>query len=144
MIKFSLVCASGHDFEAWFSSNEDFDTQCRRKLVLCPDCGGDQISKSLMAPNVGKRSNKNDTLAVAPFSSGLRTEVTEKLRQLKAEIQDSAEDVGAKFPEEARKIHYGEAEARGIYGTASLDEAAGLHEEGIEVFPIPELPEDKN
>ncbi|MEM9332667.1 MAG: DUF1178 family protein [Pseudomonadota bacterium] len=146
MIKFSLICDQDHEFEAWFSSGQDFEKQRKRGLVECPSCGSIKVGKSLMAPRVSgtkKSADQSVPMAAMPQPQ-LTAEMVEQLRQIKKHVEANAENVGEKFPEEARKIHYGESEARGIYGKASLDEAASLAEEGVNVLPIPDLPEEKN
>lgn len=98
-----------------------------------------------MAPSVsGTKKSTDDSQQIANVAPQMPEEVITKIREIKKHIEKNSEDVGDKFPEEARKIHYGEAEARGIYGKASIKEAVGLAEEGVGVVPIPELPEDKN
>lgn len=146
MIKYSLICDKEHEFEGWFGSSEDFDKQCKLGLVECPSCGSSSVSKALMAPGVsGTRKSTDVSVPMAQMPDPKVTaEVMEQLRNLKKHVETNAENVGDKFPEEARKIHYGETEARGIYGKASLEEAANLAEEGVNVMPIPELPEEKN
>jgi len=144
VIRFSLACANGHGFEGWFSSNADFDAQKERGLVDCPQCGSAEVSKSLMAPSVStaKKHEKaqQNQLAMAPEQREMMT----KLRQMVQAVKANAENVGERFPEEARKIHYGEAEARGIFGKASSEEARALTEEGIPVAPLPDFAEDAN
>lgn len=144
MIKYSLVCENSHDFEGWFASGDDYETQRKRRLIACPGCGSHEVSKSLMAPGIPAKNNRKTSVPVAAMNNPVQKEMMNKLREIRKEIEKSAENVGEKFPEEARKIHYGEAEERGIYGKASVEDAAGLVEEGINVMPIPELPEDKN
>ena len=147
MIKFHLICEHEHEFEGWFASNDEFQEQKKRDLLSCPMCDSHKVTKALMAPAV-KPSRKgaiaSSGTGVAMGGGGIAAETMSKLRALRKEIENVAENVGDKFPEEARKIHYGETEARGIYGKASLEDAASLHEEGVNVFPLPELPEDKN
>lgn len=146
MIKYSLICEHEHDFEGWFGSSEDFDKQRKRGLVECPACGSTQISKSLMTPGVAgtkKSTDKSVPMAAMPTPQ-IPAEMMEQLRKIKKHVEANSENVGEKFPEEARKIHYGEAEARGIYGKATPEEASSLVEEGVNVMPIPELPEEKN
>lgn len=139
MISFNLHCDKEHAFEGWFSSNADFDAQVERKLVSCPLCGSHAISKALMAPAVAVSRDKPERpLAMDPD----RREMMGKLRQMVKTVRENSEDVGERFPEEARKIHHGETEARGIIGKASGEEAKALVEEGIEIAPLPELPED--
>ena len=149
MIKYSLMCEKGHEFEGWFSSSEDYDVQNKRGFVTCAICGNANISKTLMAPQVSgtKKSSDADNPSVPMAqmpSPQLPAEMIEQLRKIKKHVEANSENVGDKFPEEARKIHYGEAEERGIYGKASLKEAVDLAEEGVNVLPIPQLPEDGN
>lgn len=142
MIRYSLACDNGHAFEGWFSGSGDFDRQVEAGLLTCPVCNSAVISKSLMAPSVSTARRKEEKQAMA---SGLaQRQAMSRLREAVAAIKANAENVGDKFPEEARKIHYGEADARGIIGEASPEEARSLIEEGIEVAPLPVLPEDAN
>ncbi len=166
MIRYSLACDRGHEFEGWFGSSEDFESQREQGLTECPYCGSHDISKTLMAPSVAT-SRKREAAMVQATSqlpavaeepavpadaapvqfaglSAAQREIIGQMRELKTKLLASAEDVGDKFSEEARKIHYGEAEKRGIYGKASLDEAVELAEEGIDFLPLPDLPEDRN
>lgn len=139
MISFNLHCDKDHDFEGWFSSSADFDAQIERKLVSCPVCGSTAINKALMAPAVSASRDKDTRpLALDPE----KREMMRKLRQMVTAVRENAEDVGERFPEEARKIHHGETESRGIVGKASSDDAKALIEEGIDIAPLPELPED--
>jgi hypothetical protein len=156
MIRYALNCKSGHIFEAWFGSSLDYERQRERNLVECPSCGSREISKELMAPAVstarkrdqgrGQQEGLPATMAAA-IPASLDAEKREKLRELR-EMRDrilaDSENVGPRFSEEARRIHHGEAEQRGIFGQASLEEAAELIEEGISVLPIPEFPGDRN
>lgn len=145
MIKYSLICEQEHGFEAWFGSSEDYDKQRKRGFVECPQCGSKNISKSLMAPGVsGTKKGDANQVPMAAMPPQMPAEMVEKLREIKTHIEKNSENVGDKFPEEARKIHYGETEARGIYGKATVEEASSLVEEGVGVMPIPDLPEDKN
>jgi len=148
MIKYSLLCEQDHDFDAWFGSSEDYERQRKRGFVECPACGSKKVSKALMAPGVSGARKIAGTIQVAqmpgPNMPQIPPEMMEQLRKIKKHVEVNSENVGDKFPEEARKIHYGEAEARGIYGKASLEDAVSLAEEGVEVMPIPDLPEDKN
>ncbi len=142
MIRFSLTCDEGHRFEGWFSSNADFDRQLGANLVQCPDCGSPHVTKSLMAPAVSKGTNRQEKTGLA--MSPQQKEAMGKLKGLVQALKESSEDVGERFPEEARKIHYGEAEERGIFGRASREEARSLIEEGIGVAPLPDFSEDAN
>lgn len=141
VIKFSLICDQDHEFEAWFRSNDDFDRQKKRGFVECPACGSAKVGKALMAPAVST-GRKRETVALA-----LNAEQRQVLAQMKAlaeKVKENADYVGDKFAEEARKIHFGETEARGIYGEASVDEAKALAEDGVPFMPLPVLPEDRN
>jgi len=142
LIRYSLICDNAHAFEGWFSASADFDRQVETGFLTCPVCGSSVISKSLMAPSVSTARKKEEKQAVA--MDLVQKQAVAKLREAVAAIKANAEDVGEKFPEEARKIHYGEADARGIVGQASLQEVKSLVEEGIEVAPLPVLPEDAN
>lgn len=142
MIRYSLVCDSGHAFEGWFSESADFDRQVATGFLTCPTCNSAAISKSLMAPSVSTARRKDEKRAVAMDMA--QKQVMAKMREAVSAIKANAEDVGEKFPEEARKIHYGEADARGIIGKASVEEVRALVDEGIEVAPLPVLPDDAN
>ncbi|PHR22307.1 MAG: hypothetical protein COA37_11295 [Hoeflea sp.] len=139
MIRFSLHCDKEHEFEGWFSSSKDFDGQSERGLVECPICGSREIGKSLMAPAVAvSKDAPARPLAMDPE----RREMMRKLRDMVQAVKQNSEDVGERFADEARKIHHGEAEARGIIGKASADDAKSLIEDGIEIAPLPEFPDD--
>ncbi|WP_075291473.1 DUF1178 family protein [Pararhizobium arenae] len=142
MIKYALVCDNGHPFEGWFSSSADFDGQQARGLVTCPSCNSASISKQLMAPSVATARKKEETRSL--MVNEVHREVASKIREMVKTIRENSEDVGEKFPEEARKIHYGEAEQRGLIGQATLTEVEALLEEGIEIAPLPVLPDDIN
>lgn len=140
MITFSLHCDKDHQFEGWFSSSADFDRQSENGLVECPMCGSHKIEKALMAPAVAvsREAAQAQPLALDPE----KREMMSKLREMVQAVRANSEDVGERFPEEARKIHHGETEARGIIGRASSEDAKALIDEGIEIAPLPELPED--
>lgn len=142
MIRFSLSCDTGHAFEGWFSNNAEFDRQKDSGLLSCPVCGSVAVSKLLMAPAVTTGRQKEATHAIAVDAA--QRAALAKLREAVAEIRAQSEDVGERFPEEARKIHYGEADARGIIGQASAVEVRALLDEGIEIAPLPTLPDDVN
>lgn len=157
MICYRLRCKKGHEFEAWFASSTAYDKQAKAGQLACPRCGVKSVTKALMAPHVAKRSKARrpatiekpaEAPAEAPGAQTQRLaahgELAAAMRKLRAEVEAKSEYVGPRFPEEARKIHYEEAPARGIHGEASLEEAKALHEEGIEFFPLPVLPEDRN
>jgi hypothetical protein len=138
VIVYSLHCPKGHEFEGWFKDSSAFDAQSKSGKLLCPVCNSKKIEKAPMAPalagSVGERN-----LPVEPPKSA--ADELRKARQfmtgLRKFVEDNAEYVGPKFPEEARKIHYGESEERHIYGEASLEDARELIEEGVEVAPLP-------
>ena len=148
MISFSLSCDKGHEFDGWFRNSAAFDEQAEKGILECPVCGSHAVTKGLMAPAIPAKSNTKSDDAKAPVFAGepdpKMAELVEQVRQLRNHVESTADYVGDKFPEEARKIHYEEAEKRGIYGEASLEEARDLIEEGVGVLPIPRVPEDHN
>lgn len=154
MIKYDLRCEQGHAFESWFQSSSAYDSQRKRKLIGCPSCGSMKIEKAIMAPRLsgtkkrGRVEAPSETTAVeAPAPSLVMTQELElraKLKELRDHVVKNADNVGERFPNEARKMHYGDIEHRPIYGEASADEAKSLIDEGIEVMPLPTLPEDRN
>jgi hypothetical protein len=148
MIRYDLICDKGHEFDGWFSDSGAFEKQAKRGFVECTVCGSSRIEKQLMRPNIGAKSNKRADAAPQKMAAGPvdpRLEMMLKMaRDIRKHVQENAEHVGDSFAREARKIHYGEAEERGIYGSATADEARGLIEEGIAVSPLPPLPEDRN
>lgn len=143
MIVFDLSCASGHVFEAWFGSSEDFDTQRARGLLSCPMCGASEIGKAVMAPRVGRKGNQqSETLpAISGPEPVAETEklkaMVEALAQAQREALKNSTWVGARFADEARAIHLGESDLENIHGQATLDEARALIEEGVPVAPLP-------
>jgi hypothetical protein len=142
LIHYNLSCEKDHAFEGWFSSSDDFDRQAEGRLITCPTCGSASVSKQLMAPAVSTARKKDARQALVMDQA--QKETIGKLRELVKSIRENAEDVGERFPEEARKIHYGEADQRGLIGKASADEAIALLEEGIEIAPLPVLPDEAN
>jgi hypothetical protein len=142
VIRYSLHCEQAHEFEGWFASSSDFDRQLQTGFLTCPTCGSNSISKTLMAPSVSTARAK-DSMAALAVENGKR-EMLEKVKEIVTAIKANSEDVGDKFPEEARKIHYGEADQRGIMGKATVEEAKALIDEGIGIAPLPVLPEDAN
>ena len=141
MIRYTLICDAEHEFDGWFRSADDFDHQKKRGFVSCPVCHSAKVEKALMAPAVST-TRKQEKIAVA-----MGDQQRKALAQLKAladVARKSADYVGDKFAEEARKIHFGESEARGIYGEATVEEARGLVEDGVEFMPLPVFPDDQN
>ncbi len=151
MIRYSLRCETGHEFESWFQDSAAYDKQVKRKLVACPICDSVKVEKAIMAPRIArKRGDKrtparpNESQAPTPMLMSQEHELRTKLRELRDFVKSNAEDVGQRFPSEARKMHYGEIKHRPIYGEATPDDAKSLVEEGVDVMPLPVLPEDRN
>jgi hypothetical protein len=161
MIKYALACEQAHEFESWFPSSEAFETQARRGFVTCPICNSLKVQKQIMAPRVA-RTDKGEPEAAArapvPVQAPLQApepqplallsekerEIRSMLKALREHVTKTAENVGERFADEARKMHYGEIEHRSIYGDANPVEANALLEEGIQVYPLPILPDDRN
>lgn len=148
-----LSCLSGHVFEGWFGSEDDFSSQSTRGLVQCPVCGSSSVHKKLSAPrlNLSRAKAPDDsTPAISgtpsgaslspPMSAEMQAELQNALAKVIRHVLASTDDVGDRFAEEARRIHYGETEERAIRGQATADEAKELVEEGIELMAIP-IPE---
>ncbi len=148
MIKYALACEQAHEFESWFPSSEAFETQRKRGFVTCPYCGSARVEKQVMAPSVARKDKLPDAPVPGPqpvaVLSDREQEIRAALRALRDHVMKNAENVGKGFVEEARKMHYGEAEERSIYGEADLAEARALLEEGIDVLPLPVVPDDRN
>jgi hypothetical protein len=156
MIRYALVCERRHEFESWFRNSAAYDKQAVRGLVNCPHCGSAKVEKAIMAPRLaGARKAKAqgapetaarppETTSPVAMISPQEHEFRAKLKELREHITKNADNVGKKFPEEARKMHYGEIEHRSIYGEATPDDARELHDEGIEFFPVPTLPDERN
>jgi hypothetical protein len=168
MIRYDLMCGARHRFEAWFRSSGEFDRLALADELRCPFCGSAEVEKALMAPAVSgtrtegravlaepaegqspttagppKPEPQADKLAAAAGDPRLKG-MLEEMRRIRREVLESADYVGKRFPEEARKIHYQESEKRGIFGEATAEEVRSLLEEGVEVHPLPVLPEDRN
>jgi hypothetical protein len=169
MIRYTLNCEHGHTFESWFQNSAAYDKQAKRALVTCPVCGSAKVEKAIMAPRLARAEAAASAEALPmPFPatpanlpapqpplpapgktpvaimSPQERELRKKLKELREHVTKNADYVGPRFPEQARKIHYGEVEHRSIYGEASPDEAKALHEEGIEFHPLPILPDEFN
>jgi hypothetical protein len=164
MIRYALNCDHGHTFESWFASSAAYDRQAKRALIACPVCDSTKVEKAIMAPRLGRSDAVEPPepkklpmtapplpppaagAAHAPVAvmSPPEHELRKKLKELRDHLTKNADYVGPRFPEQARKIHYGEIEHRSIYGEASPDEAKELHEEGIEFHPLPILPDEFN
>jgi hypothetical protein len=160
MIRYALICRQGHEFESWFQDSAAYDKQAKRGLVSCPHCGSAKVEKAIMAPRLSATAKKRSKAIEAPETapeaapapapapvamiSPQEQEIRAKLKEFRDHLTKNADNVGAKFPEEARKMHYGEIEHRSIYGVASPEEAKELSEEGIEFHPLPSLPDERN
>jgi hypothetical protein len=169
MIRYTLNCEHGHTFESWFQNSAAYDKQAKRALVTCPVCSSAKVEKAIMAPRLARAEAAAPAEALpmplpampaslpapqpplpAPgktpvaIMSPQERELRKKLKELREHVTKNADYVGPRFPEQARKIHYGEVEHRSIYGEASPDEAKALHEEGIEFHPLPILPDEFN
>ncbi len=172
MIKYDLICDNKHIFDGWFKSSEAFETQKQKGLLCCPICNSIQVDRALMTPNVqgtkkskdmdiapptqttastpnmpqNTDSNKTQTISAAQVQEANKViqHKLEFLREFKKQVKENTEDVGNSFAEEARKIHYKEAEPRNIRGETTAKEAKELNDEGINFLPIPDLPEDLN
>tara|TARA_B100000989_G_scaffold208889_1_gene158423 strand:- start:24 stop:449 length:426 start_codon:yes stop_codon:yes gene_type:complete len=141
MIRYDLVCVNEHFFESWFKDSESYQKQLEANEIVCPKCNSSNISKSLMAPGIPKKTNTKNGNVIANSSS---SSINNAIRKIRDEIKKNSEYVGDQFPEEARKIYYNEAEMRSIYGKASKKEITELVDEGIDIIQIPEIPDDKN
>jgi len=157
MIRYALHCDHDHEFESWFQSSSAYESQERRHLINCPSCGSAKVERAIMAPRIiGKKGRDKAQPAPAPVAAeapasestplmmAQERELRAKLKELRDHIVKNADNVGDRFPNEARKMHYGDIEHRPIYGEASPDEARALVDEGVEVSPLPTLPEDRN
>jgi hypothetical protein len=167
MIRYNLVCAKGHAFESWFANSAAYDKQARQGFLECPLCGSSKVEKALMTPRLARTRKSDVAISVPPEAvatpattlepvvapepaapvaviSPQERELRAKLKELRDHLVANAENVGQRFPEEARKMHYGEKKHRSIYGSASPDDAKALHEEGIEFAPLPVLPDERN
>jgi hypothetical protein len=138
MILFQLNCSRSHSFEIWFKDGNSADRQLARKMVECPQCGDRKVAKALMAPRIGGGGGKGDSPNMAVMAKAMR----DLLAEMRRKVEENCDYVGDRFADEARKIHYGETEARGIYGEASDEQHRELTEEGIEVARVPWLPRD--
>jgi hypothetical protein len=138
MISFQLRCSSDHEFEAWFRSSEGYEEQLASGDVVCPSCGDKKVTKALMAPSVASKKGKPSKHEVR--AQEVAKEVLEAVGKMQDHVEKNCDYVGEKFADEARRIHYGETEERGIYGEATVEETKDLDEEGIEIFKVPTLP----
>lgn len=141
VIQYALQCSNGHRYDAWFKSAAAYDEQQARGIVSCAVCGEAHVEKAPMAPAVARTDNERVPLSAAhPDAKKFR----EMLREYRKQVTTEADYVGDRFAEEARKIHFEEVEARGIYGEATRDEVAALLEDGVDFLPLPDVPEEHN
>jgi hypothetical protein len=140
MIKYALVCEHDHAFEGWFGASSDYDDQSARGLVECPVCASKAVRKQIMAPSVaGTKAQK----AGQDLRPGMREMVMEAMGKVRAHVEENFDYVGDAFAREARDIHEGKSEERGIYGEASPAEVKKLVEDGVNVAPLPAAPPKK-
>jgi len=151
MIHYDLRCSHDHGFDGWFKDSAGFDRLVKRGLVECPECGDTKVQRALMRPAVPKKGNAmlpapvpavqppapaSEAVAAGPMPAKMRA----MLQRMRAEVEKHCDYVGPQFADEARKMHRGESDKRGIYGETTPDEAEALSDEGIEVSSIPWLP----
>ncbi|MEM9028394.1 MAG: DUF1178 family protein [Pseudomonadota bacterium] len=168
MIRYQLICDEEHTFESWFANSAAFDSLSDLGEITCPICGSTQVRKAIMAPNVSPRTRQkssDDAPRPSPNGSDVATtpdseapvdvsnnsdaaaqvaQLVEAIRQVRDEVLAKSENVGPRFAEEARKIHFEEVEPRSIYGQATSEEARDLVEDGVDFYALPTLPEDRN
>jgi hypothetical protein len=133
MIHYTLICDEGHTFDGWFRDSDSFESQAERKLVACPHCASTNVTRGVMAPHVARGGRDDDA-----------QRLRQMIRDLREKVTAGTEDVGERFPEEARAIEEGDAERRPIRGRATFEEAKALLEDGIEILPIPGLTTESN
>ncbi len=146
MIRYDLQCDQHHLFDGWFKDSATYDRQAEAGEVACPVCGSTAIEKQLMTPGIPVKGNRKrmEPQRLTTAQDSKTAALVEAVRQLRKHVEANADYVGDRFAEEARRIHYEEAEKRGIYGEATAEDARALLEEGIEVQPLPKLPEESN
>ncbi|MEM7774643.1 MAG: DUF1178 family protein [Pseudomonadota bacterium] len=169
MIRYQLICDEEHTFESWFANSAAFDSLSDLGEITCPICGSTQVRKAIMAPNVSPRTRQKSSDDAPRPASSTSSEVAtiadsdapvdvsnnsdaaaqvaqlvEAIRQVRDEVLAKSENVGSRFAEEARKIHFEEVEPRAIYGQATSEEARDLVEDGVDFYALPTLPEDRN
>lgn len=133
MIRYALVCDHAHEFEGWFGSSDDYDAQSAKRLVECPVCASKGVRKQIMAPAVAGTKKS----AAADLPPQMRSMVMEAMGKVRQHVEDNFDYVGDAFANEARAIHEGRSEDRGIYGEASPAEIKSLKEDGVQIAPLP-------
>ena len=147
MIHYQLQCGQSHGFDGWFKDSASFEKQAKRRLIECPECGGTDVERALMAPAVAKRQSAavadpvEAPVPPAPVAAAqVPARMLAALQRIRAEVEKNCEYVGPDFADRARAMHRGEADAKPIYGETSEEQAESLIEEGIEVAQIPWVP----
>jgi hypothetical protein len=146
VIRYSLSCAAGHEFESWFKDSAAYDKQSDQGHLSCPVCGSPKVSKTIMAPQVARkdretRAPSDQQVALAsPEALAIRA----KLKELRELVVKNSDYVGDRFAEEARQMHEGEIDQRSIFGEATAEDVKSLLEDGIEIHPLPAVPTDRN
>ena len=138
MIKYNLICNCGKTFESWFSSSSEFDTLCKKKIVKCIYCNSSLVKKTVMAPSLASKSNK------ILKKTKLEKDIKKQLLNFRKYVEKNCKNVGDKFTQEARSIHYDKKTSQGIYGRATPEETSELLEEGIEVATVPWVDKSEN
>ena len=163
MIRYALACDKGHDFESWFPGSAAYETQLAQGLVTCPFCNSAKVEKQIMAPSVARKDKPAFPVPLpqtAPAAAPPQVPAAQSqpmavfseqekaframVKAFREHVTQNADYVGPAFADEARKMHYGEVEHRSIYGEANLVEAKELVDEGIEVHPLPIVPDERN
>jgi hypothetical protein len=153
MLRYSLICGDGHEFEGWFRDSAAYEMQSRRGLLHCAACGSSKVGKAVMAPAIARRDRDIAAPPPAPAAPAApapvlldpqASELRQMVRALRAHVEANAENVGADFARTARDMHDGLVEAKPIYGVAAPADVAALHEDGIEALPLPLLPDEHN
>jgi hypothetical protein len=143
VIRYALACDQDHGFEGWFSRSSDFDDQAERGLVECPVCGSHAVRKQIMAPAVAGAKKRGEALPGEVGGGAKHAMMMEAMARVRAHVEETFDYVGDTFACEARAIHEGKSEARGIYGEATTAEVKGLVEDGVPVAPLPPEPAKK-
>jgi hypothetical protein len=144
VIAYSLICKAGHEFEGWFANSTAYTEQAKAGELACPVCGDTSVTKAIMAPAVMTSVTKAKGRTTPASVADERQQVRQFVAGFRKFVEENADYVGPQFPEEARKIHYGETEARHIYGESTLAQAKELIEEGIDIAPMPPDPNSLN
>jgi hypothetical protein len=140
MIRYALICEHSHEFEGWFGASADFDDQQARGLLDCPSCGSRAVRKAIMSPAVaGAKTRSQDQSPVQNHQM-----MMEAMGRIRQHVEDNFDDVGDAFATEARAIHEGRSEDRGIYGQATSEEVRDLVEDGVPIAPLPPEPRKKS